>query len=61
MNSSWSDLPPLLRAGVGLLFIILGVLGFFARLEWRVYMPIGALGIVLVLFCRVGHDDKYHF
>jgi hypothetical protein len=59
--SSWSDLPPLLRAGVGVLFIILAVLGFFARLEPRDYVPIGAVGFVMVLFCRVGHDDRYHF
>jgi hypothetical protein len=59
---SWSDLPPLLRAGVGVLFIVLAVLGFFAHLTMRVYVPFGALGLVMVLFCKAGHDDSgYNF
>jgi len=62
MSNSWYDLPPLLRAGVGVLLIILAVLGFFARLTMRVYVPVGAAGLVMVLFCKAGHDDGgYNF
>jgi hypothetical protein len=60
--NSWYELPPLLRAGVGVLFIILAVLGFFAHVRMRLYVTLGAVGLVMVLFCRAGHDDSgYNF
>jgi hypothetical protein len=58
----WTDLPTWLRALVGLGFIGLAVLLFFATGGTRIAVGIGAIGLVMVLFCNIGNDNSgYRF
>jgi hypothetical protein len=51
----WAELPPLLRVGMALLMIAIGVVCFFAQTRgWT----IGLLGIVLLLFSGPSGPEK---
>jgi hypothetical protein len=62
MIDLWSELPPFLRAGLGVLLIGVALLIWFAT-EGRLYaIGLGALGLVFLLFCNIGNDSGgYHF
>jgi hypothetical protein len=56
----WTDLPPLLRLGVALVLIVLGVIFFFAGTRgWT----LAIVGIVLLFFCGPSDSEKkgYNF
>ncbi len=62
MIDFWADLPPMLRAGLGVLLIIVALVIWFAT-GGRLYaIGIGAFGIVFLIFCNIGNDtDGYNF
>jgi hypothetical protein len=62
MIDFWAGLPPMLRAGRGVLLIIVALVIWFAS-GGRLYaIGIGALGIVFLLFCNIGNDSGgYNF
>ena len=63
MFDFWYDLPPILRAGVGILLICIAVgavllTGYIYR--WNIV--VGAIGLVLLLFSGAGKDKSgYNF
>ena len=62
MFDFWFDLPPLLRAGVGAVLLGIAVLMFMVGIRNRLTVIVGSVGLVLVLFCKAGHDDSgYNF
>ena len=62
MIDFWAGLPPVLRAGLGVLLIIAAVAIWFAS-GGRLYaIGIGALGLIFLLFCNIGNDSGgYNF
>jgi hypothetical protein len=62
MWDMWIDLPTWLRALMGVGFIGLAVLIFFATGGTRIAVGIGAVGLVMVLFSSAGNDKSgYNF
>lgn len=62
MFDLWYGLPPLLRAGLGLLLIGLAVLIYIASGGTRATVGLGATGLVFLLFCSAGSSkDGYNF
>jgi hypothetical protein len=61
MFDFWFELPPILRAGLGiLLMVIAGVIWFVS--EGTVYaLGLGAVGLVFVLFAKSGDSGGYNF
>ena len=57
MFDFWYELPPLLRAGLGLLLVGVAVAIWFAT-GGRLYaIGLGAIGIVMILFANAGNDS----
>jgi hypothetical protein len=62
MIDFWHDLPPLLRALMGLGLIALAVLYYFATGGTRIAVGLGAFGLIFLVFCRAGKDGSgYNF
>jgi hypothetical protein len=62
MFDFWYDLPPILRAGFGLLLLAVAVVLFFVSGGTRISVGLGVVGVVFLLFCKAGHDDSgYNF
>ena len=62
MFDLWFDLPPILRAGLGLLLMGIAVFIFFMTEGTRIAVGIGAVGLVFLLFCTAGSDrGGYNF
>jgi hypothetical protein len=62
MWDAWIDLPTWLRAVVGFLLVGLAVLIFFLTRGVRIAVVIGAVGLVMILFCGAGNDKSgYNF
>ncbi len=60
MFDFWYELPPLLRAGMGLLLMAAAVVIFL--LSGRVIMiGLFAIGLIMLLFCKAGNDSGYNF
>jgi hypothetical protein len=60
MFDFWYELPPLLRAGMGLLLIIVAVVVFF--MTGRVIMiGLAVVGLMFVLFSKAGDSGGYNF
>jgi hypothetical protein len=62
MFDLWYDLPPLLRAVLGLVFLGVAVLIWLGT-GGRLYaVGIGATGLVMLMFCTAGNDKSgYNF
>jgi hypothetical protein len=60
MFDFWYELPPLLRAGLGLLLIIVAVVIFF--MTGRVIMiGLAVIGLMFILFSKAGDSGGYNF
>jgi hypothetical protein len=60
MFDFWYELPPLLRAGLGVLLIIVAVVIFF--MTGRVIMiGLAAIGLMMILFSKAGDSGGYNF
>ena len=57
MFDFWYDLPPLLRAGMGLVLIGIAVAIFVATGGRLIAVGFGVVGLLFVLFCTAGHDS----
>ena len=62
----WYDLPPVLRAGLGILLMVISVVIFFATGygTGRVHIVTYGLfvtGFVMLLFCKAGDSGGYNF
>jgi hypothetical protein len=62
MIDFWAGLPPILRAGLGVLLIIAAIAIWFASDGRRIAIGLGATGIVFLLCCNIGNDKSgYNF
>ncbi len=62
MWDAWIDLPTWLRALAGFLLVGVAVLVFFLTRGIRIPVGIGAVGLVMILFCGIGNDKSgYNF
>ena len=62
MFDLWYELPPWLRATVGSLRLLVGVLLFLGGIGFRLPAIVGGTGLVCVLFAKAGHGDSgYNF
>jgi hypothetical protein len=60
MFDFWYELPPLLRAGLGLLLIVAAVIIFF--MTGRVIMiGLAVIGLMMILFSKAGDSGGYNF
>ncbi|HEY7088226.1 MAG TPA: hypothetical protein VH518_09070 [Tepidisphaeraceae bacterium] len=61
MFDFWFELPPMLRAGLGVLLLIIGGVLFFVT-GGLVFIGLGAVGLMFILFCNAGKDKGgYNF
>ena len=61
MFDFWFELPPILRAVMGLVLIAVAVVVFFL-FSGRIAIGLGAIGIVFLLFCKAGSNTGgYNF
>ena len=61
MFDFWFELPPILRAGMGLLMIIIaGVLWYLTGGRLYAY-GLAGVGLVLMLFANAGNSGGYKF
>jgi hypothetical protein len=58
MFDFWYDLPPILRAGFGLLLIGIAALTYFATAGTRIAYGMGLVGLVLLLFSSAGSNNS---
>jgi hypothetical protein len=58
MFDFWYDLPPLLRAlmGLGLIAVAAGI--YFATGGTRVAVGVAAIGLIFLVFCQAGDDGS---
>ena len=57
MFDFWYELPPLLRAGFGLLLLLVaGAIWFFSNGTFYA-IGIAVIGLVMILFCNAGSDS----
>lgn len=62
MFDFWYDLPPILRAGLGLLLIAIAVVIYFASGGRLFAIGCGVVGLVFLLGAGAGHDKGgYNF
>lgn len=62
MFDFWYDLPPILRAGMGLFLMAVAVVLYFATGGRLFAIGIGAIGLMFLLFCKAGNDGGgYNF
>ena len=60
MFDLWFELPPLLRAGLGLLLLL--AFGLIWLLAGRIWFWLGAVGLIFILFSGSGSNSKgYRF
>ena len=61
MFDFWFDLPPILRAGMGLLMMAIAVGIFFVMGGTLICYGLFIVGLVFVLFCKAGDTGGYNF
>jgi hypothetical protein len=62
MFSFWYDLPPVFRAALGILLILIAVGIYYLTDGTRLSVGLGATGLVLLLFSRAGSNGSgYNF
>lgn len=62
MIDFWAGLPPLLRAGLGVLLLVAAGAIWFATEGTLYAIGLGAMGIIFILFCNIGNDSGgYNF
>ena len=61
MFDFWFELPPILRAGLGAVILIVCTILFFLT-GGVVFVGLAAIGLMFILFCRAGKDKGgYNF
>ena len=60
MFDFWFELPPLLRAGLGLLLIVFAVVIFFLTGRY-IMIGLAAAGLMMLLFSKAGDSGGYNF
>lgn len=60
MFDFWFDLPPLLRAGLGIL-LMLAAAAIFLLTGRVIAIGLFAIGLMFLLFCKAGNDGGYNF
>jgi hypothetical protein len=58
MFDFWYDLPPLLRALMGVGLIVIAVVIYFGTGGRLVAVGLGAIGLIFLVFCQAGDDGS---
>lgn len=61
MFSFWFDLPPVLRAGLGILMMIIAGTIWYLSGGRTFAIGCGVVGLLFVLFSNAGNSDGYNF
>jgi hypothetical protein len=61
MFDFWFELPPILRAGLGILLMVIAGVIWFASGGTLYAIGLAVVGFVLLLFCKAGDSGGYNF
>jgi hypothetical protein len=61
MFDFWFELPPILRAGLGILLMVVAGVIWFASGGTLYAIGLAVVGLVFLLFCKAGDSGGYNF
>ena len=61
MFDFWFELPPILRAGLGILLMAIAGVIWFASGGTLYAIGLGVVGLMFLLFCKSGDSGGYNF